>query len=69
MLTDTPTRRVYSFHDLQRCAMRETRHRRRFYPNRVLTHRMTQWKADVEINMMAAIADHFAELAAKERLL
>jgi hypothetical protein len=59
----------YSAHDLLDCAQRELGYRRRVYANRVLTHRMTQDLADREINRMAAIAEHFAELAERERLL
>lgn len=64
-----PQWRGYSAHDLQRCAEREANLRRSVYRNRILTGRMTQAQANAEIDKMAAIAEHFAELAAKERLL
>lgn len=55
--------------ELQACAKRELGWRRHVYPNRVADGRMEQAKADREIAMMEAIAEHYAELAGKERLL
>jgi hypothetical protein len=55
--------------DLWRCAEREGNMRRRVYPNRVLTHRMTQAQADREVDMMAEISDVFREMAESDRLL
>jgi hypothetical protein len=70
MLTpDRPKWRGYSAKDLQTCAEREANMRRKVYPNRVLTHRMSRHQADRETDMMEAIAGHFAELAEVERLL
>ena len=43
--------------------------RRKVYSNRVMTHRMSKQSADREIDMMAAIGEHFAELAESEKLL
>lgn len=59
----------YSATELQACAEREIMWRRNVYPSRVARGRMTQKLADAEIDKMAAIAAHFAELAEKERLL
>jgi hypothetical protein len=69
MLTAKPPLRGYSIRDLVRCAEREANLRRYVYRNRVLTGRMSQQQADAEIDKMAAIAEHLAELEAKERLL
>jgi hypothetical protein len=55
--------------ELAECAMREVRHRRVRYANRVLTGRMSQQQADAEIDKMAAIAEMLAEMAERERLL
>ena len=59
----------YTWAQLQRCVEREMGLRRRRYRNRVLTGRMKPHHADIEIDMMRVIAEHLAELAAKERLL
>lgn len=61
--------RGYTARDLQECAERETNKRRYVYSKRVLENKMSTQVANAEINMMAAIAEHFAELAKKERLL
>lgn len=66
-MTDLELR--YTATELQACAKRELRLRLRIYPNRVLTGRMTERDADREIAMMAAIVEHYAELAKAERLL
>jgi hypothetical protein len=60
---------TYSMHDLQRCAEREVAMRQRVYARFVTNGKMTQLKADNEVAMMQAIAEHFAELAEKEKLL
>lgn len=59
----------YSMRELHAAAVRELKLRQRVYPNRVLTKRMSQQQADAEIGKMRAIADYFAELAERERLL
>lgn len=69
MLTAAKPSRGYTMRDLQACADRELRLRQRVYANRVMTGRMSQRQADIEIDRMQAIAKHFAELAEKERLL
>lgn len=69
MLTPADPLRGYTNRQLQDCAEREANKRKYVYPNRVLTHRMSQHAADREIDMMKAIAEHFAELAKRERLL
>lgn len=61
--------RHYTAQELAECAEREVKHRRVRYANRVLTHRMSQHQADVEIARMEAIAQMLAGLAEKERLL
>ena len=43
--------------------------RRKVYPNRVLTHRMSRQKAEQEIDMMRVIAEVMAEMAETERLI
>ena len=60
---------TYSMSELQQCAAREVNMRRKVYPNRVLTGRMTQKQADAEIDKMAAIADLLGELGNGEKLL
>ncbi len=64
-----PQWRGYTWVQLQRCAMRELQIRKQVYPNRVLTHRMTQAAAAQEIDMMRVIAETLAELAEGERLI
>ena len=59
MITDT---------DKLECAQRELMMRKRVYPNRVLTHRMTQREMDRELAMMAAIVLDYEQRAAKEQL-
>jgi hypothetical protein len=59
----------YTATDLHDCALRELKLRRRLYPDFVASNRLTQQLADREIGRMAAIAEHFAELAERERLL
>jgi len=60
---------TWSMSELQQCAAREVNMRRKVYPNRVLTGRMTQKQADAETAKMAAIADLLAEMADGEKLL
>jgi hypothetical protein len=55
--------------DLHRCALRELVRRKRAYPNRIETGRMTVEIAAAEIMKMQAIVDLLAELARSERLL
>ena len=61
--------RHYTAQELAECAERELRHRRVRYANRVLTHRMSQHQADVEIARMEAIAAWLREEADRERLI
>jgi len=64
---------VFPDADLAACAKREVAQRRRVYARLVVTGRMEQAKADKEIALMQAIADHFQKRAddeaAKGRLL
>jgi hypothetical protein len=71
MLADKPKPkwRGYTWAQLQTCAELEVKWRCRNYPNRILSHRMTQDRANMEIDMMRVIAEHLAELAEGERLL
>ena len=69
MLTAEKPRRGYTMRDLQTCAERETNFRRSVYSRRVVKGSMTPAQADAEIDKMQAIAEHFAELAERERLL
>jgi hypothetical protein len=64
-----PRWRGYTWVQLQQCAMRELQLRKRVYPNRVLTHRMSADRAAQEVDMMKVIAEHLAELAESEKLL
>lgn len=57
------------FGELQDCAERELKRRRRYYPNRIMTKRMSRRDANDEIAMMLAITILLAALADKERLL
>ena len=63
----------FTNHALQLCAERELRNRRRIYPNRVATGRMKPYDAEIQIAMMAQIADDYADRAeadaARERLI
>ena len=61
--------RHYSAQELFECAERELKHRKVRYANRVLTGRMSQYQADVEIKRMEAIAAWLRTEADKERLL
>jgi hypothetical protein len=67
MLTETRTR--YPLAVLADCAQREVKVRRRVYPNRILTGRMSHAFAHDEISKMQAIAEMLVEMAERERLL
>lgn len=62
-----------TFADLQKACEREAGFRRRVYPTWVEQGRYTRTKAEREIALMEAAADHFRQLAdaeeAKGRLL
>lgn len=51
------------------CAQREVRWRRKVYPNRILTGRMSHAFAREEIDKMVSIAEILHALAQKEKLL
>lgn len=53
--------------DKARCAEREVKMRRAVYPRFVHNGRMTQAEANREIEIMAAIAFDFAELAEADK--
>ena len=53
----------YPIEVLVDCAQREVKMRRRVYPNRILTGRMSHAFAQAEIDKMAAIAEVLRELA------
>jgi hypothetical protein len=61
--------RGYTPKQLMACALREAGQRGRVYPRLVEKGSMTQSQADLQIDMMEAIAEHFAEMAEKELLL
>ena len=61
--------RGYTARQLLACALREISQRQRVYPRFVEKGSMTQAQAKVQIDMMEAIAEHFAEMVEKERLL
>lgn len=69
MTEPIPLKRVFTMTDLEACARRELGWRRKVYPNRIHDGRMSAQKAHLEIAMMQAIAEHYAELAKSERLL
>jgi hypothetical protein len=52
-----------------RAAQREVELRKAIYPNRVMHGAMSQREADRQIAIMQAIADDYAKLAERERLL
>lgn len=68
-MIDDLVKTKYPFSVLADCAQREVKWRRREYPNKIMTRRMTREFADLEIDKMAAIAEHFVELAKAEKLL
>lgn len=69
MMTTGTLVRNYTAQELADCAAREVRHRKVRYANRVLTGRMSQHQADVEIARMEAIARWLRAEAERERLL
>jgi hypothetical protein len=69
MLTETRPKTRYPLAVLADCAQREVKARRRVYPNRILTGRMSHAFAQDEIDKMAAIAQVLVEMAERERLL
>jgi hypothetical protein len=50
----------FSWEELQHCAQREVRQRKRVYPRLVHTGKMTQAEADKEIAMMQSISSFLA---------
>ncbi len=60
---------VYTHTELHECAAREVKQRKRVYAYRIRQGQMTEAFAKQQIGMMQAIADHFEELAQKEKLL
>ena len=59
----------YPLSVLADCAEREANQRRRVYPNRILTGRMSHRFAEAEIDKMAAIARELRDMAEWEKLL
>lgn len=55
----------FTITQLRRCAEREVNLRKRVYPNRIMTHRLSAKFAARQIALMQAIADHFAMLEAR----
>jgi hypothetical protein len=53
----------FSAKEKARCTERELALRKRVYPNRVMTKRMTQREADYQIALMEEIASEYAEMA------
>ena len=61
---------TFPYSELADCAKRELNMRKHVYPTRVAGRKMTRAKADREMAMMLAIAEHFEKLASeKEQLL
>lgn len=58
----------FSFDQLAAAAEREIRFRERVYARRVQTRKMTRQKADEEIALMRAIAEHLREKADRDSL-
>jgi hypothetical protein len=54
-----PEQRPYTAKELQLAAEREVKIRQRVYPNRVMTHRMSQYEADHQLAMMRQIAEEY----------
>lgn len=69
MLTPDKPFRGYTTRELHKCAEREAGYRRHVYEKRVAAGKLSRQTADRERDMMEAIAEHFAALAEKERLL
>ena len=59
----------FTTEDLHRCALRELVRRKRTYPNRIETGRMTAEQAASEIMKMQEIVNLLTELARSERML
>ena len=59
----------FSLADKLACVEREYRLRKEFYPRWVQIHRMTQHKADKELELMASIAEDYRKLAGQDLLL
>lgn len=65
-MTDVPPDRPkakFSARDLQHCAEREVRYRKHVYERKVNERKMSRSKADIEIEMMQAIAATLARMA------
>lgn len=60
---------LYSLAELEKCAQREVKIRKRVYPTRVANGRMSAHQAAREIAMMAAIHAAIKAQLEKERLL
>jgi hypothetical protein len=60
---------TFTTEQLYGCALREIRRRKRVYPVRIASGRMTPEKAAAEIMMMEAIQALLGELARSERML
>jgi hypothetical protein len=60
---------TFTLTELRECAEREIRLRRRVYPNRVDTGRMSQRDADRQIAMMEEIATKLRELEQADLLI
>ena len=61
--------RKFTFAEMRQAAEREWEIRRRVYPNRVDTGRMTRLHADRQLALMRAIADYLRDLEKAEMLL
>jgi len=61
--------RSFTAAEMRQAAEREVQIRRRVYPNRVETGRMTRLQAERQIALMQAIADHLREHEKTELLL
>ena len=59
----------YPLDQLAQAADREVKMRKRVYPNRVMTGRMTDGFATTQIELMEDIAELLSDLAGEERLL
>jgi hypothetical protein len=69
MATSSEATMIFTLRDLVKCAEREIGLRRRVYPNRVDTGRMSQREADRQIAMMEAIAARLREEERSELLV
>ena len=59
----------FAYSELRQAAEREVAIRKRVYPNRIETGRMTRYQAERELNLMRAIALVLRTLEEQERLL